>query len=42
MRLRVITLDTSDSARLLNTHETQGDYMGLMRLFIIIKTEGDS
>ena len=41
-RLRKISVDSLDSARLMETHETQGDYLGLMRLLILIKNEGDS
>ena len=42
MRLRETQRDSRDSGRLLGTYETQKDYCRLMRLLILIKTEGDS
>ena len=42
MRLRETSGDSRDSARLMETHENQGDYLGLIRLLILIKTKRDS
>ena len=42
MTLKETTGDSGDSARLMETHETQGVYLGLMRVLIVIKTKGVS
>ena len=42
MTLKETTGDSGDSARLMETYETQGVYLGLMRVLIVIKTKGVS
>ena len=41
MRLRETTGDSWDSARLMETHETQGDYWGIRGLMRLRKTTVD-
>ena len=42
MRIKKTTGVSRDSARLMETHETQGDSLVLMKLMILVKTHRHS